>query len=63
MDPWIFQAAFPMVGSAKPADGKGLRLSQRRFFYLPQSDAQPQLWHIPVMVRVRTADGAVPTTV
>ncbi|HUY19581.1 MAG TPA: M1 family metallopeptidase [Candidatus Binataceae bacterium] len=59
MDSWIFQPGFPIVEVAKTADGKGLRLSQRRFFYLPQSDAQPQLWHIPVMVRVRTAAGTV----
>jgi puromycin-sensitive aminopeptidase len=59
MDSWIFQPGFPIVEVARTADGKGLRLSQRRFFYLPQSDAKPQLWHIPVMVRVRTADGAV----
>jgi len=59
MDSWIFQPGFPIVEVARTADGRGLRLSQRRFFYLPQSDAKPQLWHIPVMVRVRTADGAV----
>lgn len=59
MDSWIFQPGFPIVEVARTADGKGLRLSQRRFFYLPQSDTKPQLWHIPVMVRVRTADGAV----
>ncbi|HTW86883.1 MAG TPA: M1 family metallopeptidase [Candidatus Binataceae bacterium] len=59
MDSWIFQPGFPIVEAAKTADGKGLRLSQRRFFYLPQADAEPQRWHIPVMVRVRTADGAV----
>ncbi|MBF6567324.1 MAG: M1 family metallopeptidase [Candidatus Binataceae bacterium] len=58
MDSWIFQPGFPIIEVAKTADGKGLRLSQRRFFYLPQSDAKPQLWHVPVMVRVKTANGS-----
>ena len=57
MDSWIFQPGFPII-SVEPADaGRALKLSQHRFFYLPQKDAEPQLWHVPVMVRVMTDQG------
>ncbi len=57
MDSWIFQPGFPIVEAAPTADGRGLKLSQRRFFYLPETGAEPQLWHVPVMVRARTERG------
>ncbi len=55
MDSWIFQPGFPIVDAAPTADGRGLRLSQRRFFYL--SEDNDQLWHVPVMVRTKTDRG------
>ncbi len=57
MDSWIFQPGFPIVDAATIADGRGLKLSQRRFFYL--KDDSDQLWHVPVMVRARTDKGVV----
>ncbi|HKN01029.1 MAG TPA: M1 family metallopeptidase [Candidatus Binataceae bacterium] len=55
MDSWIFQPGFPIVDAATSANG--LKLSQRRFFYL--KDDSNQLWHIPVMIRARTDQGIV----
>jgi puromycin-sensitive aminopeptidase len=58
MDSWIFQPGFPMVEAALGADGRSLVVRQRRFFYLPESAAgQDQVWHVPVMVRVKTEKG------
>ncbi len=57
MDSWIFQPGFPIVDAAVTEDGRGLRLSQRRFFYL--KDDSDQLWHVPVMIRARTDKGIV----
>jgi puromycin-sensitive aminopeptidase len=57
MDTWIFQPGFPIVSVAKTADGRGLKLSQQRFFYLPPDNATPQLWHVPIIVRACTDQG------
>src|SRR5262249_30509854 len=57
MDSWIFQPGFPIVEAAVNSDGNGVRLSQRRFFYLQEDSSQ--LWHIPLMLRARTAKGVV----
>ena len=57
MDTWIFQQGFPIVSVTPTADGRGLKLSQRRFFYAPPDSPEPQLWHIPVMVRAGTDAG------
>src|SRR6202035_3350048 len=60
MDSWIFQPGFPIVEAAVGADRRSLLLRQRRFFYLPENpDAggRDQLWHVPVMVRVKTENG------
>jgi puromycin-sensitive aminopeptidase len=57
MDSWIFQPGFPIVDAAITADGRGLRLSQRRFYYLKEDS--DQLWHVPVMIRARTDKGTV----
>jgi puromycin-sensitive aminopeptidase len=55
MDSWIFQPGFPIIDVAPAADGKSLKLSQRRFFYLTEDN--DQLWHVPVMVRAKTDKG------
>ena len=59
MDSWIFQPGFPIVSADAGADGKSLKLTQRRFFYLPDGEAgaSAQLWHVPLMVRAKTAKG------
>ena len=57
MDSWIFQPGFPIIEVAPSADGRGLQLSQRRFFYL--SDNSDQLWHVPLMLRAQTDAGLV----
>ncbi len=55
MDSWIFQQGFPIVDVSATPDGRGLKLAQRRFFYLAENSEQ--LWHIPLMVRARTDSG------
>src|SRR5216684_9002369 len=55
MDSWIFQPGFPIIDVAPTADGRGLKLSQRRFFYLPEDNEQ--LWQVPIMVRAKTEKG------
>jgi puromycin-sensitive aminopeptidase len=57
MDTWIFQPGFPVISVAAAPDGKSLRFSQRRFFYLPPDQPEAQLWHVPLIVRVRTDQG------
>ncbi len=57
MDTWIFQHGFPVVSAAPTADGRGLKITQRRFFFAPPEKPEPQLWHVPVMVRARTDHG------
>jgi puromycin-sensitive aminopeptidase len=60
MDSWIFQPGYPMVHVAHSADGRGIKLRQRRFFYLDdQSEPDTQLWQVPVMVRAKTEHGVV----
>jgi len=55
MDSWILQPGFPIIEAAPAANGSGLKLSQRRFFYLVEDNHQ--LWHVPVMVRAKTDQG------
>jgi puromycin-sensitive aminopeptidase len=57
MDTWIFQQGFPLVSVTTAPDGRSLRLSQRRFFYAPPEKPEPQLWHVPIIVRVATDNG------
>jgi len=57
MDSWIFQGGHPVVSVEKTADGNGLTLSQRRFRYLASEDDTAARWQVPVMMRVKTAEG------
>jgi puromycin-sensitive aminopeptidase len=57
MDSWIFQGGHPVVSVAKTATGNGLTLSQQRFRYLASEDDTAARWQVPVMLRVKTADG------
>ncbi|MGH7985458.1 MAG: M1 family metallopeptidase [Candidatus Binataceae bacterium] len=57
MDSWVFQQGFPIVSASAMDGGRALELTQQRFFHLPPENPDPQLWHIPVMIRARTHDG------
>src|SRR5260370_7834959 len=57
MDSWIFQQGFPVVNVAAANGGRALKISQRRFFYAPPENPEPQLYHVPIMTRVRTEKG------
>src|SRR5271156_5048512 len=57
MDTWIFQQGFPVVSAAPTADGHALKITQRRFFFAPPEHPEPQLWHVPVMIRACTDKG------
>jgi puromycin-sensitive aminopeptidase len=57
MDTWIFQQGFPVVSATPTADGNGLKITQRRFFFAPPENPEPQLWHVPVMIRACTDKG------
>jgi puromycin-sensitive aminopeptidase len=54
MDSWIFQPGFPILEVERSPQGPGVRISQRRFFYLPPEQAsQQQSWDVPVMARAQ----------
>src|SRR5713101_813971 len=57
MDSWIFQQGFPVISVEALNDGRTLKLSQQRFFYLPPDQPEAQLWHVPIQLRVKTARG------
>jgi puromycin-sensitive aminopeptidase len=57
MDSWIFQQGFPVVSVEPAGGGRALKFTQRRFYYLPPENPAEQLWHVPIIVRVRTERG------
>jgi puromycin-sensitive aminopeptidase len=57
MDGWIFRPGYPLV-IVEP-DGTGIKLSQRRFTYLPAESPGPERWKIPVRVRASVKRGFV----
>ncbi len=57
MDSWIFQQGFPIISVEALNGGRSLKISQRRFFYLPPDKPEPQLWHVPIRIRVNTDRG------
>ena len=57
MDGWIFRPGYPLV-IVEP-DGTGVKLSQRRFTYLPAEGAGGERWKIPVRVRASVKRGFV----
>ena len=51
MDSWIYQGGYPMIFVAADDDGS-IRLSQRRFRYLPgDHQAGDARWQVPILVR------------
>jgi puromycin-sensitive aminopeptidase len=57
MDGWIFRPGYPLV-TVEP-DGTGIKLSQRRFTYLPAESAAGERWKVPVRVRASVKRGFV----
>jgi puromycin-sensitive aminopeptidase len=57
MNGWIFRPGYPLV-IASP-EGGGIKLSQRRFTYLPTEGAETERWLIPVRVRASVKRGFV----
>ena len=57
MDGWIFRPGYPLV-IVEP-DGTGIKLTQRRFTYLPAEGPAPERWKIPVRVRASVKRGFV----
>jgi puromycin-sensitive aminopeptidase len=58
MDDWIFRPGYPLV-TVEP-DGAGVRLSQRRFTYLPAEDAAEEpRWRVPITLRASVKRGFV----
>ncbi len=53
MDSWIFHPGHPMISVEVDASGKNLKLSQERFYYLPEAGQKKQLFHVPIMLRAK----------
>jgi puromycin-sensitive aminopeptidase len=53
MDAWIFRPGYPLVGAELEADGRTLRFAQRRFTYLTDGAGAPDLWRVPVTLRMQ----------
>jgi puromycin-sensitive aminopeptidase len=59
MDDWIFRPGYPLV-TVEP-DGAGIRLSQRRFTYLPAEEGATEeaRWRVPITLRAAVKRGFV----
>src|SRR5262249_50191744 len=57
MDGWISRPGHPLVTIAP--EGRGLKLSQRRFSYLGGETASGQRWRIPIVLRASVKPGYV----
>jgi puromycin-sensitive aminopeptidase len=53
MESWIYYPGHPMVSVEVDASGKNVKLSQQRFFYLPENAEGKQLFHVPVLIRAK----------
>lgn len=61
MDSWIFQEGYPLIEVALTADNRGLRLRQKRFFYLndANSNGSDTCFQVPLLLRISTAKGII----
>ncbi|HEY9676725.1 MAG TPA: M1 family metallopeptidase [Drouetiella sp.] len=60
MDTWIYQEGHPLITVESLNDGKTLRLSQQRFMYLGENaPGKDTIFHVPIMLKARTAEGMV----
>ncbi|HSB40887.1 MAG TPA: M1 family metallopeptidase [Methylomirabilota bacterium] len=57
MNGWIFRPGYPLV--VVEPEGGGVKLSQRRFTYLPTDGAAAERWQIPVRLRASVKRGFV----
>jgi puromycin-sensitive aminopeptidase len=57
MNGWIFRPGYPLV--VVEPEGGGVKLSQRRFTYLPADGADAERWQIPVRLRASVKRGFV----
>jgi puromycin-sensitive aminopeptidase len=57
MNGWIFRPGYPLV--VVEPEGGGIKLSQRRFTYLPADGTPTERWQIPVRVRASVKRGFV----
>ena len=55
MDSWIFQPGYPLL--KVEVQGNEVRISQQLFRYLQDGDGPQQLWHVPIFLRTKTAQG------
>lgn len=54
MDSWIFQKGHPVISVS--LEGTKLKLSQERFYFLPDKTREKQLFHVPVIIEVARGD-------
>jgi puromycin-sensitive aminopeptidase len=57
MNGWIFRPGYPLV--VVEPEGTGVKLSQRRFTYLPHEGADAERWQIPLRLRASVKRGFV----
>lgn len=58
MNSWIFQEGHPLVSVSLGEDGKSLKLSQERFFYLA-GEKGDEIYQVPLLLKAKTAKGMV----
>ncbi len=51
MQTWIMQGGFPVLSAGSKDNGKTISLAQERFFLMPGSAPDSQLWMLPVVLR------------
>lgn len=60
MNSWIFQEGHPLVKVELAADKRTVKMSQERFFYLPEAAAKLQdktVFQVPLLLKALTKDG------
>lgn len=60
MDSWIYQEGHPMITVEATNGGKSLTLTQQRFMYFGEdAPGKDTLFHVPIMLKARTAEGLI----
>jgi puromycin-sensitive aminopeptidase len=60
MDSWIFQPGYPLL--QVQMEGNDVLISQQPFRYLQDGKGPQQLWHVPIFLRARAAQGVYEQT-
>jgi puromycin-sensitive aminopeptidase len=55
MDAWVFRPGYPLVNAR--VEGRRLLLTQRRFMYTDAASDSPDLWQVPIQLRVWSSGG------